>query len=62
MALFRAALQEAGANARVELYPDVWHGFAFPERLVYNADAAERHWRRLLDLFRRNLTTSESAG
>jgi carboxymethylenebutenolidase len=62
MAPFAAALRAAGADARVELYPDVWHGFAFPERLVYNADAAERHWRRLLDLFGRRLSVSENPG
>ena len=53
MAAFSAALQAAGANALVELYPDVWHGFAFPERRIYNAAAAERHWSRLLELFAR---------
>lgn len=55
IAPLRAALQDAGANARVELYPDVWHGFAFPERRLYNAAAAERHWQRLFELFARNL-------
>lgn len=55
MAPFTAALQAAGVNARVELYPDVWHGFAFPERLVYDAAAAERHWQRLFELFGRTL-------
>ncbi|NGZ83350.1 dienelactone hydrolase family protein [Duganella sp. SAP-35] len=59
LAPFSAALQAAGADARVELYPDVWHGFAFPERLVYNADAAERHWERLLDLFGRKLGSKQ---
>lgn len=55
MAPLRAALQAAGANAQVELYPDVWHGFAFPERRLYNAEAAELHWRRLFELYARNL-------
>ena len=44
-----------GANAEVELYPGTHHGFAFPKRPVYNRDAAERHWERLLALYRRNL-------
>jgi carboxymethylenebutenolidase len=59
MAPFSAALQAAGADARVELYADVWHGFAFPERLVHNAAAAELHWRRLLDLFARKLGSGQ---
>jgi len=45
----------AGANAEVEVYPGTHHGFAFPKRPVYHRDAAERHWERLLALYRRNL-------
>ena len=45
-----------GARAEVEIYPDTHHGFAFPKRPVYNRDAAERHWERLLALYRRNLS------
>ena len=48
-------LRTIGANARVERYPGVHHGFAFPERPVYDKPAAERHWERLLALFARNL-------
>jgi carboxymethylenebutenolidase len=44
-----------GANAEVEIYPGTHHGFAFPKRPVYNHEAAERHWERLLALYRRNL-------
>lgn len=42
-------------NAEVELYPGVHHGFAFPQRPVYDKPAAERHWERLFALWRRNL-------
>ncbi|HEY2357945.1 MAG TPA: dienelactone hydrolase family protein [Phenylobacterium sp.] len=42
-------------NAEVELYPGVHHGFAFPQRAVYDKDAAERHWERLFALWRRCL-------
>jgi carboxymethylenebutenolidase len=42
-------------NAEVELYPGVHHGFAFPQRPVYDKPAAERHWERLFALFGRNL-------
>jgi len=49
-----------GANAEVEIYPGTHHGFAFPKRPVYVRDAAERHWERLLALYRRNLTPQGS--
>ena len=39
----------------VEIFPDTHHGFAFPKRPVYHRDAAERHWERLLALYKRNL-------
>jgi carboxymethylenebutenolidase len=45
-----------GANAEVEIYPGTHHGFAFPKRPVYDRDAAERHWERLVALYRRNLS------
>jgi carboxymethylenebutenolidase len=45
----------SGSNNEVEIYPGTHHGFAFPKRPVYNRDAAERHWERLLALYRRNL-------
>ena len=45
-----------GTNAEVEIYPGTHHGFAFPKRPVYDRDAAERHWERLLALYRRNLS------
>ena len=44
---------------RIEWYPGVEHGFAFPKRKgIYDKPAAERHWERLFDLFRRNLLRS----
>jgi carboxymethylenebutenolidase len=46
-----------GSNNEVEIYPGTHHGFAFPKRPVYNRDAAERHWERLLALYRRNLSS-----
>ena len=50
-----AHLRTLPVNARVERYPGVHHGFAFPERPVYDKPAAERHWERLHALFARNL-------
>ena len=51
----RHAMAEDGARAEVEIYPATHHGFAFPKRPVYRRDAAERHWERLISLYRRNL-------
>jgi carboxymethylenebutenolidase len=51
----KAALAGAGANAEVEVFPGVEHGFAFPQRAAYDRASAERHWERLFALFRRQL-------
>ena len=51
-----ASLKAEGVNAEVELYAGVHHGFAFPQRPVYDKPAAERHWERLFALFARNLS------
>jgi len=50
-----AALKQARANATVEIYPGVHHGFAVPGLPIYDREASERHWDRLLSLFARNL-------
>ena len=54
----RQELSRNGANAELELYPGVEHGFAFPSRDAYDRNAAERHWERLHPLFRRTLSSS----
>ena len=51
----KLGMKADNANAEVEIYPGTHHGFAFPKRPVYDRDAAERHWERLLALYRRNL-------
>jgi carboxymethylenebutenolidase len=51
----RQAMVSDHAKAEVEIYPGTHHGFAFPKRPVYDRDAAERHWERLVSLYRRNL-------
>ena len=52
----RQALRDDGARAEVELYPGTHHAFAFASRPVYDREATDRHWERLLALFRRNLS------
>jgi carboxymethylenebutenolidase len=51
----RAEIESRHGNAEVEVYPGTHHGFAFPERPVYDKAAAERHWERLFALFRERL-------
>ena len=51
----RGLFQRAGTAGELELYPGVHHGFAFPQRKVYDKPAAERHWERLIALYRRRL-------
>jgi len=55
VAELRALFEKAGSPGELELYPGVHHGFAFPQRKVYDKPAAERHWERLIALYRRRL-------
>jgi len=56
--ILRRAMADGCADAEVEIYPAVEHGFAFPQRAAYDKAAAERHWERLLALFWRRLLGS----
>ncbi|MGA2126125.1 MAG: dienelactone hydrolase family protein [Xanthobacteraceae bacterium] len=51
----RTLFAHAGNPGELEIYPGVHHGFAFPQRKVYDRPAAERHWERLIALYRRRL-------
>ena len=59
VAEFESALGSAASTSSVtgavEWYPKMEHGFVFPQRPSYDRAAAERHWSRLHDLFRRTL-------
>ncbi len=48
-------LEGTAVRHRIERYAGAHHGFAFPDRHCYDKAAAERHWERMLALFRRNL-------
>jgi carboxymethylenebutenolidase len=51
-----AHLAASDVRHRIEWYPGVEHGFAFPQRDgIYDKPAAERHWERLFAMFARNL-------
>ena len=50
------SLFDASKNpGELEIYPEVHHGYAFPQRWCYDQPAAERHWERLIALYRRRL-------
>lgn len=49
------ALTDAGVRHRAEVYPGAHHGFTQADTAMYDAEATERHWTALLDLFGRTL-------
>jgi carboxymethylenebutenolidase len=51
----RGLFAASGAAGELEIYPGVHHGFAFPQRWCFDKPAAERHWERLIALYRRRL-------
>ena len=53
----KGLFDRAGTVGELEIYPQVHHGFAFPQRWCYDKPAAERHWERLLALYARRLKT-----
>jgi carboxymethylenebutenolidase len=50
-----AALQDAGVSHTIETYENAKHGFAVNGHLVYDREASERHWERLLRLLQDTL-------
>jgi carboxymethylenebutenolidase len=55
VAELKGLLDKSGNPGELEMYPRVHHGFAFPQRWCYDKPAAERHWERLIALYRRRL-------
>ena len=49
------ALAGAGVRHRCETYEGALHGWMKPDFPIYNKEAAERGWREMLALFKRNL-------
>ena len=49
------ALTTAGVRHRGEVYPGAHHGFTQADTAMYSAQATERHWAALLELFGRTL-------
>jgi carboxymethylenebutenolidase len=55
VAELRALFEASGAPGELEIYPTLHHGFAFPSRWCFDKAGAERHWERLIALYRRRL-------
>jgi carboxymethylenebutenolidase len=53
---FRRELERQGVKGTVERVPGTAHGFAMADLPVYHPQAAERHFQRTLELWRRNLS------
>ena len=51
----RRRFDESGVTGELEMQAGVHHGFAFPGRWCYDQPAAERHWERMISLYRRVL-------
>jgi carboxymethylenebutenolidase len=51
----RSLFEHSGVAGELEIYQGVHHGFAFPQRWCFDKPAAERHWERLIALYRRQL-------
>ena len=49
------ALSQAGVDYTIETYKGAKHGFAVTGHLVYDRDASELHWQRLVALFNETL-------
>jgi carboxymethylenebutenolidase len=47
-AALAAALDEAGREHTIEVYPGTYHGFAIADA-SYHPEGAERHWQRLVE-------------
>jgi carboxymethylenebutenolidase len=58
---FRAELDRNHVRGVVERIPGVAHGFAMADLAVYDHDAAEHHFERTLDLWRRNLAEAQGS-
>lgn len=55
IARLEKALTEAGVEHRSEVYEGAHHGFTQADTAMYGAEATDRHWTALLDLFFRRL-------
>jgi carboxymethylenebutenolidase len=55
------ALAAAKVDHKVETYEGARHGWVPTDSVVYNQEAAERHWRTLIGLFKETLSVDKRA-
>lgn len=58
---FRREVESRGIRGEVERVPGVTHGFAMADMPVYDRNAAERHFAKVLDLWDRNVKAGVAA-
>ena len=51
----RERMEAGGVSHRIEIYPGTGHAFAFPDRDAHVQAAEDRHWERMLALFRKHV-------
>lgn len=51
----RAHLVECEVDSLVEVHPGTQHGYAFPGRIVYHRQASELSWRRIFEMYQRQI-------
>jgi carboxymethylenebutenolidase len=56
-----AALKDAGVDAEVSIWKGAKHGWVPTDMPVHNPEAAERHWKELIQLFDETLKTPVAA-
>jgi carboxymethylenebutenolidase len=55
VATLEQALTEAGVRFQIDREASAQHGYAVPDSPVFDPQAAERHWSRVLQLFERHV-------
>ena len=55
VAELKKLFDNSGVEGELEVHKGVHHGFAFPERWCFDKLAADRHWERLISLYKRCL-------
>jgi carboxymethylenebutenolidase len=51
----KGLLEKHGIKHELKLFPGTEHGFAFPERAIYNTLAAEETWDKMFAMWDRAL-------
>jgi carboxymethylenebutenolidase len=51
------AMKESGVKYRYEVHANADHGYALPDRDIYNKAATMRDWELILAMFRRQLSS-----